>query len=231
MQATETERAPLPSLIAGHLERNVPDEAMLHDRVSLKQIGQMWLKPGASPMAFEGSQWISAREVAFSWDAVFRPFPLFRISVVDAFVEGRGLLTAKLWGRVPFVKAEGSQTDLAQALRYLAELPWVPHAMRRNKGLTLTQLDDRHVEASTPVGNARASLQLEFSSDGDIAGARADRRPRMVGKTTTMTPWGGRFWDYQQRGPLRIPTRGEVWWELDGRRDVYWRGQITELTC
>jgi hypothetical protein len=42
-------------------------------------------------------------------------------------------------------------------------------------------------------------------------------------------PWAGRFSDYAVVGGIRIPTRGEVRWELPDGPFTYWRGTITSI--
>ena len=41
------------------------------------------------------------------------------------------------------------------------------------------------------------------------------------------TPWGGDFGDYEMIGGIRIPRRGEAYWELPQGRYVYFRGRVT----
>ncbi|MFZ0257155.1 MAG: DUF6544 family protein, partial [Gammaproteobacteria bacterium] len=43
------------------------------------------------------------------------------------------------------------------------------------------------------------------------------------------TPWYGRFWNYDERGGMRIPLDGEVAWLLSEGPKPYWRGRITQL--
>lgn len=42
------------------------------------------------------------------------------------------------------------------------------------------------------------------------------------------TPWEGRFEDYEEKGGMHIPLRGEVVWILDGTPAPYWKGRILE---
>ena len=41
---------------------------------------------------------------------------------------------------------------------------------------------------------------------------RAEARGRAVGGEMVPTPWQGRFWNYQQRGGMRVPLDSEVAW-------------------
>jgi hypothetical protein len=40
------------------------------------------------------------------------------------------------------------------------------------------------------------------------------------------TPWRGRFSDYRQHEGRWIPFAGEVAWEIEGKHEVYFEGQI-----
>jgi hypothetical protein len=44
-----------------------------------------------------------------------------------------------------------------------------------------------------------------------------------------MTPWEGRWWNYQVRDGMRVPMSGEVAWLAPQGRRPYWHGTITSL--
>jgi hypothetical protein len=117
----------------------------------------------------------------------------------------------------------------AEAMRYLAELPWVPHAIVANRELEWRELDSAIVEVATRVASARVAVRLHFDAAGDVLGAAADARPRQVGKTTVDTPFSGRFGEPQVVGGLRVPTTGEVAWEQPDGPFTYFRGRLTGL--
>ena len=43
------------------------------------------------------------------------------------------------------------------------------------------------------------------------------------------TPSQGRFWNYDERGGMRVPLDGEVAWLLSDGAKPYWRGHTTEI--
>ena len=114
-------------------------------------------------------------------------------------------------------------------MRYLSELPWVPHALEANRQLEWREVDPLAVEVAARIGTRRIAVRLEFDAAGDIVGTFAAARPRREGKTSVPTPWGGRFSDYRELGGIRVPTRAEVRWELPDGPFTYWRGTITSL--
>jgi hypothetical protein len=101
--------------------------------------------------------------------------------------------------------------------------------MLANRELEWRELDGRTVEVATRFGSARLPVRLEFDAAGDIVRSSADARPRREGKKVVRAPWSGTFGDYSVLGGIRIPTRGEVRWELSDGPFTYWRGAITSL--
>jgi hypothetical protein len=101
--------------------------------------------------------------------------------------------------------------------------------MLANCKLEWYELDEQTVEVGTPVGSTRVTARLEFDPAGDIVGAWCAARPRTEGREAVPRPWGGSFGDYAVVGGIRVPTRGEVRWELPDGPFVYWRGTITSL--
>ena len=193
------------------------------------QTGEMWLKPGGRALPFTAVEDFSVAEVAFSWRARFRFLPLVSLDVVDRYAAGRGRVEARLLGLLPVMRQSGQAASVGEAMRYLAELPWVPHAMLANRQLEWRELDTRSLEVATSAGTAKVSVDLRFDAAGDIVRASSQARPRPEGKTTVPRPWGGAFSDYEVVGGVRIPTRAEVYWRLREGPFTYWRGTITSV--
>lgn len=134
-----------------------------------------------------------------------------------------------MFGVLPITSQAGSETSLGEAMRYLAELAWVPHAIAANTRLEWRQLDERAVEVATATAAGRAAVTLDFDTDGDIVASRCQARPYPQGKAFVPRPWCGTFSDYAVLGGVRVPTRGEVRWELPDGPYTYWRATITSL--
>jgi hypothetical protein len=135
----------LPSRIAGHLSQVLPDGGSAGRRVRLTQRGEMVQKPGGRRLEFTAIQRLEVGTVEFEWRATFGPNPLVRVRVVDRYRDGRGSLTAKVWGLITATRSTGPETDRAEAMRYLAELPWVPQAIGSNPELSWRELEDDSV--------------------------------------------------------------------------------------
>ena len=118
-------------------------------------------------------------------------------------------------------------TVAGEALRYLAELAWAPHALAHNDELHWREVDDHTAEVSTEVAGDTVAVAVTFGAGGDIASTASETRRRLVGREWVQTPWGGTFGDYAWLGGVRIPTAGEAYWDLAEGRYRYWRGNIT----
>jgi hypothetical protein len=219
----------LPALVRRYLDRALPASGPKPRRVRLAQKGQMWLKPGGRALPFTAVEEFAVKDVAFSWEARVRSAPMVSMHVVDRFATGEGVLEARLFGLVPVMRAKGREVSEGELVRYLAELAWVPHAMLENPQLEWRELTDDTVEVATRLAAIRVSVRIAFDSDGDIARSSTDARPRAVGEELVPTPWAGTFRDYAVVGGVRVPTRGEVRWELPDGPFTYWRGEITSL--
>jgi len=181
------------------------------------------LKPGGRALPFTAVEEMEVERVAFTWRA---RFPLM-LRVVDGYADGKGMLVARVLG-VPVSRAEGPEVARGEAMRYLAELPWVPHAFVANAELDWRELDARRVEVSTEVTGARTSVVLAFDDDGDVVRASADR-PRADSGRVVTTPWSGTFRDYAVVGGVRVPTTASVQWVLPEGPFVYWEGTVVAL--
>jgi Family of unknown function (DUF6544) len=123
-------------------------------------------------------------------------------------------------------REEGREMAVGEAMRYLAELPWVMYAIARNSELRWRKRDDRWVDVPTTVGGETASVALEFDELGDVVDASSPARPLNRRQGWTPMPWGGAYSSYRDLGGMRMPTVAEVYWDLPEGRYVYWRGEI-----
>jgi hypothetical protein len=221
-----SERA-LPEPIARYLRHVLPEDAVTPSRVRLAQAGEMVQKAGGRRLEFRAVQEYAVESVEFEWRATFGPNPLVRVKVVDRYRDGEGLLVARIWGLIPATRRAGPETDRAEAMRYLAELPWVPHAIRSNKQLSWRELEDGSVEVSTLVAGRAASVRLSLE-DG-LVRTVSGVRPMLAGGRAVETPFIGSFGDYVELGEIRVPGSAEVSWELPEGPFTYWRGEVTSL--
>jgi hypothetical protein len=187
----------------------------------------MQLKPGRW-LPFQAEQDVSVESVEFSWRARFQVAPLIRLSVHDWYRAGEGALEVRFLG-FPVRRFGGPQVARSEAMRYLAELPWFPHALVGNPELEWRELDAATVEVTTLVGSALTAVRLPFDATGDIVAASAAARPRAVGKESVDTPFRGEFADYEVVGGVRVPTTAEVRWELPEGPFTYFRGRLVGL--
>lgn len=197
--------------------------------VRLHQHGEMWQRPDGPALRFRAVQEIAVRAVAFRWRAWFPLGPLLplpKVVVTDELDDGAGRLVARALGVLPVLRESGPAITEGQLLRYLAELPWAPHALVENHALQWRELADGSLEVGAACGGTHAAVRLELDETG-IARASAPARPRLVGGVAVPTPWGGSFADYAVLGGIRVPTRARVWWDLPEGRFTYWRATVS----
>lgn len=186
---------------------------------------------GASPRwrRFVSRQRMSAPRPGFVWDARIDALPGVPLRVHDAYVDGAGELRASLLGLATLAAQRGSP-GIAQGelMRFAAEAPMVPTALLPGEGVRWRALDgDEHAaELTLSDGDVSATLRFGFSADGLVETVYAPARERSVGGALVPTPWQGRWWDYELRSGMLVPTRGEVAWLLPDGPRPYWRGRL-----
>jgi hypothetical protein len=189
------------------------------------QTGEMWNAPGGRPLRFRARQVVAGHACRFVWRADFEPLSL--LTAVDFLVGPAAGLLVRLLGVVPVVQiADTADVRRGQMQRYLAELPWAPDAILTNHDLSWSVPSPGRLVASAGQGEDRVGITFDLGDDGLVATAHAEARPKAEGNQVRYLPWGGRFWDYQLIGGRKIPMQAEVWWVIDGRPFIYWRGHL-----
>ena len=90
-------------------------------------------------------------------------------------------------------------------------------------------IDDSQASATLTDGTTTVKLLFQFDAQGLISSVRSEGRAREVDGGQVITPWQGRFWDYQLRDGLLIPLEGEVAWLVQEELKPYWRGRIQRI--
>ena len=91
-------------------------------------------------------------------------------------------------------------------------------------------VDGRSARATLEEGDISLTMLFTFDEEGLIDAVRAESRGRAVGGEVVPTPWRGRFWQYEERGGMKVPLNGEVAWLPPEGEKPYWRGHITEIS-
>lgn len=216
----------LPDLVRRYAEQALPEGTSGATEVRIEQVGEMTLKPGAPPRRFTAVECFKVDRVAFSWRARFPLLGPLAMHVVDSYAGGEGGIEVRIFG-VPVQRSRGAALAQGQALRYLAELPLVPPAVRANSELDWREVDERTAEVGTRIGAQRVAVRLGFGEDGEVLETVAQRPRAEAGNA--VTPWIGTYSDYALLGGVRVPTRAEVRWELPDGPFTYWRGTITAV--
>jgi Family of unknown function (DUF6920) len=179
---------------------------------------------------FTSRQRVVTCRPGFVWNGRVAMMPGLPVLVHDAYVAGTGILHPALLGLFTLFELRGGG-DVAEGelMRFFAEAAWYPTALLPSQGVRWEAVDEHSARATLVDGALSLTLLFRFDERGLIESVRAEARGRTVGTTVVMTPWEGRWSDYQLRDGMRVPMAGEVAWLAPGGRKPYWRGRITSL--
>ena len=194
--------------------------------VTLAQTGRMKRALGKDAwMSFTARQTIETSVCNFAWRARFAPFGL--IAACDVLENGVGRLDVTALGFIPLARTPRTAAlTRGELMRYLAELAWAPDAILENKALRWRVSGSGDLIVGAGDGPSGVEISLGLDSAGRIATAFAPDRPRSATEPNLPTPWRGRFSDYRLHLGRWLPFAGEVAWEIDGNKEVYWQGRI-----
>ena len=180
--------------------------------------------------AFTSTQRVITRQPGFVWDGRVAVLPGLNVHVHDAYVAGEGILHPTILGVFTLVEMRGTG-DVAsgELMRWLAETAWYPTALLPSQGVRWEPVDERSARATLKDGPHVLTMTFTFGDDGLLRSGRAEARGRIVGKEIVMSPWEGRWSNYQVHDGMRVPMSGEVAWLLPEGRKPYWRGTISSL--
>lgn len=195
---------------------------------TLRQDGFLRADAGEPWMLFTATERFVLDPLAFRWDAaVCRGF--LRINVRDKYANGRGCSSARLLGLIPLGSQNGTpQANEASLVRMLAESPWIPPLLRDER-IAWEECGPDALRATLCDRGICASATMTFAANGEIVAVEA-LRYRDVRGTPVLTPWRGRFEDYEPMDGMMLPRTAKVEWiGPEGAVEV-WRGRITDAS-
>ena len=157
--------------------------------------------------------------------------PGLTVRMHDAYIAGKGILHASLFGLLPLVNMRDTP-EMAQGelMRFFAEASWYPTALLPSQGVDWEAVDDTSARATLKDGETTFMLLFRFNEKGLIEAVRAQTRGRTLEGKLVPTPWEARWEMYETRNGMLIPVSGEVGWILPKGPKPYWRGRITKIS-
>ena len=179
---------------------------------------------------FKSRQLIITKRPGFVWDARIRMAPAMTVHVHDAYIAGKGILTARLFGFLTVMEQPDSpQLAQGEFVRFCAEAAWYPTVLLPGQGVRWQAIDKSSAGATITDGPNTVQLVFRFDDRGLISSVRCDERYREVNGRLVATSWQGRFWKYETHDGMLIPVKGEVAWLLPEGEKPYWRGHIQKI--
>lgn len=224
----QTELESLPAPVVRYFAFALTPGQPLIRHAHLRQEGTFLMGPDTW-RPFTARQHFRVNPPGLLWDASIRMAPLLPVRVRDSYLEGEGRMYGRVLGLVKVVDLRGTpEMAMATLQRYLAEAPWIPTALLPSGGITWTAMNETTARASITDGATHCSVDFHFGIQGEIVSMTTDRF-RDVGGTSVLTPWEGRFWDYERVNGMRVPTRAEIGWHLPEGYVPYWRGHLFDF--
>jgi hypothetical protein len=227
----EAEIAALPVPVQRYFRAVLVNGQPVVTAVTLTQSGIFNLGKTADQWKpFTAKQDFTTVKPGFVWNAKIAMFPGVPVRVVDAFINGEGLLRPTLLGLFDMGTIQGkSEIARGELLRYFAESVWFPTALLPSQGVVWQAVDDTAAKATMSDGPIAVTMLFRFGGDGLITSIHVDGRATTVGNETVLMPWECRMSNYQSRNGMRIPMTGEVLYITPEGEKPYFKGTIQTL--
>ena len=127
--------------------------------------------------------------------------------------DGRGWMSWKILGLIPFVGAEGPDVSRSAGARAAAEAVWVPTALLPRFGVNWTAKDQTHLTARYVVDNIDLAVHYTLDGDAHVLSVEFDR----WGDPDSTKTWGFHSFGldttgYATFGGVTVPQQGHVGW-------------------
>lgn len=238
---TAVNRQHLPDVMQRYLAHVLVDPTPI-TAVQATQRGTFELNGQWQP--FRATHIVTVNPPGFRWTAGIRAGAGLDAQVVDYYVDQTGGLEAHLLGAFRIMSVhDNTPTNTGELMRYMAEMPWYPTAflganLRWHSDPDVNTPDSRVERATATLSDGAVTATITFFvNEANEIDRIEGRRYKGTDADAQLEQWRGRFWDYQLKDGVRVPTQGEVMWVIRGddnkesqdSEQPYWRGTITDI--
>jgi len=197
--------------------------------VRLKQEGKFRMKDNQPWLPITAEQYFTTQRPAFLWKVYLKMNPLVWIEGRDMYHRGKGEMLIKALSIVNVVDAYGKEMDISSLLRFLAEAPWFPTVLLPNDYIKWEEIDSHSARVFIEDAGYSASGIFTFNESGEIVKFESNDRFMEVNGKYLRETWSGYFGNYREINGIKIPTEGEVEWNLPDKDLPYAKLEIIDI--
>ena len=218
-----TESASLPAAVQRYLSFSIASGTPLASTVRLKMHGEIKLG-GWHPFVAEQ---IISWDRGMIWQARVRMYGL-PISGSDRLLSGKGAMQWKLFGILPFMRAQGEDITRSVAGRMNIESLWLPSVLSRAT-VGWSSVDANHMTAHFTANKEAANVEFTIGASGVLESVSMPRWGNAGGGPYRLIPFGAFIEQSGNFGGFTIPTQLRVGWFF-GTDRFYSEGEFFRAT-
>ncbi|MBP6015553.1 MAG: hypothetical protein KA586_02450 [Candidatus Promineofilum sp.] len=213
---TEDRLAHLPEPVQRYMRwTGVVGKPWIHTAY-VRQDGKFRLAADKPWMPMKAEQVYTIDPLAMQGRARFKMFGLPLFTASDNYRNGAGQMFGKAARLFTLFDARGEKITLGTLTRLLSEMIWFPTAYLGDN-ITWTAVDDQAADVALTDHGRTASGRMFFDEQGRFVTFEAMRYKEDDGQYTLL-PWHTPATEWGERGGLKLPVRGEVYWVMpDGK--------------
>lgn len=157
-------------------------------------------------------------------------FGLIPMEAKEAYLNGQGTMLGKLLKKVTIFDNKGSETNVSQAINYLAESLFVPTcALQQN--IIWQAIDQNHAKAIYEYKGVKVEGVFTFNDKGEYTNFETDDRYMDTGSGTfSKNKWTAEVSNYvEKKNGITIPSDLKAIWNLPTGDYEYFNGTLTNI--
>lgn len=197
--------------------------------VRLKQDGLFRMNENSKWIPIIAEQYFTTQNPAFLWYCKIKPLPFFWITGKDSYFQNEGNLIIKLLSIITVVNLKGEECDQSEFIRYIAESVWFPTALLPNEFLNWEPIDSETARVIINYRGYNLSFIFYFNAKGQIIKLTTEDRFMEEKGEFKKEKWSCYCRKYKKINNVRIPTEGEVEWNLPDKNISYAKLRIIDI--
>lgn len=221
------DRSSLPTNVKRWLDRSVPADTPVPERVANTQTGEIQVR--GRWMTFTAATSYDRDPFAFRWVARIGILPGVTVVAEDAHNGSAGWGGSRLWGLIPMGSRNGREVFGMQLVRHLAEFPWMPQLALGMPDLIWSDTGDSTFQVSIDTAGHVEAVTFTLDLQDRVISATSNRAYDVPGGFE-QAPWRCEFSGHRSFGDIEMPEEATSTYSKDDGEWPYWRCKVATTT-
>jgi hypothetical protein len=219
----------MPEILQKYFTKVIADSTQRPQFITTVQKADFRTDTNSEWFPLTATQYYTVDNPNFIWNSKMQTSPLFWVTAIDSYIEGKGNMLIKLNSSITIADSWGIELDKSGLFRYISEAVFFPTRLLPSKNLLWNILDSNLAEIKFSDGDISVIMKLYFEKNIIYKIETFDKyRALDEGYEKSLYTVHFSKYKYVEEGYF-VPTYIETEWDLPSGKFKYGKFEISDI--